>query len=433
MAKAKSPVSFKNRLETTFKTMPSETLRVGFSDIDKWVGMGNFAMNRMNSGRFDVAWMYGRNYILYGESGSGKSLMAALIAAEAQRKDGALVVWVDVEKATDDEAGKRWLARTGMDMDNLVYVSAAGLEEIKRLIAELAGELRDNFRVEGGDPVQPVVLVIDSWAAALPKTALERVKSGELVGDQGQKAKQTGDVILSTTHLSSGVPLLVIGIQHIMDNQEGFGRKHKTTGGNKMLYFASGCMLYTKQELRMEDVENPEHLAELKKVTENWSANLKKEIGIKHKDGEVVGITIVVENLKNRVSKPFTKIEVQVPYKFGVDPYGGLFELLMMEQAIFLVSAGRYGYTDPDVEADKDGKRVVTFYKKEFLKHADRIMQLQPADISNPDDMRKAAEPVVLPENVEALVETVKEAANDVVKRARAKKAKLAAEGEAQA
>ena len=254
MAKPKKKLGLKARLENTFITMPSDTLRVGFSNINMSVSMGNYAMNRMNSGRFDLAWYFGRNYIIYGESGSGKSLFAALLAVQAQQQHNALILWVDVEKATDDVAGQKWLARTGLDMDNVLYTSLAGLEELKRLIAETAKELRPKKNKDGTETapedVQPIVIIVDSWAAAQPASALERTVKGELVGDQGQKAKQTGEVILSTTHLSSGIPLMVIGIQHVMDNQDGFGRKHKTTGGNKMIYYASGAMLYSRRELR---------------------------------------------------------------------------------------------------------------------------------------------------------------------------------------
>lgn len=382
----KSAVSFKNRLESTFKTMSSEMVRVGFSDIDKWVGMGNYAMNRMNSGRFKTAWLFGRNYVLYGESGSGKSLMAAMIAARAQKEHNALVVWVDLEHATDDKAGQAWLRRAGLDLDNVIYVSLASLADLKKLIAESAMDVRKNYLGDGKEEIQPVVVVVDSWAAAQTDAQMERTEKGELVGDMGQKAKQTGDVILSTTHLSSGIPYMVIGIQHVMDNQDtntNKWMKHKTTGGNKMVYFASGCMLYTKKPLRMEDVEDPEQLAKLRETFADWSQNLKKDVGI-GKDGNIVGVTIVVENLKSRYAKPFQRIEVQVPYKFGMDPYSGLFELLLLEQAIWPTGGAWFAYRDDEKgKLDEETKlKVVKFQRSEFRAHADRIMDLQPEDLS---------------------------------------------------
>jgi RecA/RadA recombinase len=379
MAKPKkTAASFKNRLETTFKTMPSDTLRVGFSTIDLWCGVGNYAMNRINSGRFDRMLLFGRNYVFYGESGSGKSLNAAWVCADAQKRHNALVLWIDVEKATDSDTGRKWLQRAGIDMENCIYVSCAGLEEIKRTIAETCKMVRDACEGEDADPasIQPVVIIVDSWAAAQTEKQLERTEKGELVGDQGQKAKQTGEVILSTTHLCSGIPVLVVGMQHIYDNQDGFGRAHKTSGGNKMIYYASGCMLLTKKELRVEHVDNAEYKIKYKELDSGMTEELKKKMG---KDGATVGITCIMENLKSRVAKPFQKVEIQIPYLYGLDPYSGLFELLQQEGAIRVPSSGWYEYSDPTT---KDG--AVKFRKADFRQHADRIMALCPEDISDP-------------------------------------------------
>ncbi|RME09999.1 MAG: hypothetical protein D6816_03805, partial [Bacteroidetes bacterium] len=47
----------------------STTIGIGFSDLDMWVSSGNHAINYLNSGNFDQAFLFGRNYILFGESG----------------------------------------------------------------------------------------------------------------------------------------------------------------------------------------------------------------------------------------------------------------------------------------------------------------------------------------------------------------------------
>lgn len=374
--------SFGQRMGKVLSTINTPTFKRGFSKIDLWVSASNFAMNRLWSGRFDRALLFGRNYVFYGESGSGKSLMCAIIAGNAQREHGAYVVWLDVEHANDDEAGKQWLERAGVDTDpdNFEYVSCSTLEEIKTVIAKTAKEFQKMIDEEDGDlsEVPPVLFVVDSWAAALTESQWEKTggtDAGKITGDMGQKAKQTGDVINSVTHLCAGKPMMVIGVQHIMDNQDGYGRKHKTTGGNRMIYYASGCLMLTKKELKEEDTENEEVLSHYKKLDESMSKDARKAMG----KNRFVGISATMEILKSRVSKPFEKVDIQIPYLTGIDPYSGLFNLLQQEGLITTPSQGWYQYIG------SDGAEV-KFRKKDFREHADNIMALASEDISAPPD-----------------------------------------------
>lgn len=380
MAKKKS---FRERMTSVLTTVNSDMFHIGFSKVDKWISFGNYAMNRIMSGRFDRGLLFGREYILYGESGSGKSLMAAYLAADAQRQHNAFVVWLDIEHANDDEAGEAWLGRAGVNLheDNFLYLSMASLEDIKKTISKMAVEFREGI-ANGETDLQPVVFVVDSWAAALTGSQIERMESGDLVGDQGQKAKQTGDVVLAVNHLCSGIPMMTIGVHHVYDNQDMGGRKHKTSGGNKAIYMASGCLLLTKKELTDDAVENQEVAEHYKEIAANMTAEMKKKL----RGGKrTVGITAIVENIKSRVAKPFEKIEVQIPYMTGLDPYSGLFDLLFQEGVITSPAAGWYAYTD------KTGKEV-KFQRSKWREHADAAMAVAKEDISTPD-AKAPAEP----------------------------------------
>lgn len=228
--------------------------------------------------------------------------------------------------------------------------------------------------INDGEEPQPMMIVVDSWAAALTSSQMERVdgkKMGELVGDMGQKAKQTGDVILATTHACAGKPLMVIGVQHIMDNQDGYGRKHKTTGGNKMIYYASGCMLLTKKELKDDDDQlNDEVKRSIAKREETMTVETRKKMS------NFVGITAVMEILKTRVSKPFERVDIQIPWETGLDPYSGLFDLFQQEGVVKKGKQGWYFYLD-------ETGTPVNFQKGSFRDHADRIMVLADSNIGD--------------------------------------------------
>jgi len=381
---AKKP-SFGSRIGRTLNTIKSPTFNTGFTNINMWVSAGNYAMNRLWSGAFDQALLFGRNYVFYGESGSGKSLWSAIIAGNAQKVHGAYVIWIDVERANDDKAGEEWLQRAGVDTSEecFKYAGAATLEDIKSIIAKISVDYKNQvsagatFMPTPDQPVPdlpPIVFVVDSWAAALTSSQWEKAggkEAGKISHDMGQFVKQLGEVIKTVTHLCAGVPLMTIGVQHIMDNQDGYGRKHKTTGGHKMMYYASGAMMLTKRELRLEDVEDGAVKDEVTQYDDQMLADVKKSAG---GDKRFVGINAVMEIIKSRVSKPFSKIDVQIPYLTGIDPYSGLFSLLMQEGLISKGSPGWFEYTD--------GEDVKKFRKADFRDHADRLMVLADADIS---------------------------------------------------
>lgn len=378
MAKRTRKLSLKDRMEKTLTTISSPTFNLGFSCVDKWISSGNYALNRLWSGRFDRAMMFGRSYIYYGESGSGKSLGAAIACANAQKEHGALIVWIDVEKATDDEAGKQWLTRAGVDVDEIIYATAATLEEIKKTISSICVDYREMDEEERAE-MPPIVFVVDSWSAALTEAQWDQAEKGVVKGDQGQKAKQTGDLILQTTHLVGSLPIMVIGVAHIMDDTDMYSRrKHKTTGGNKMIYMASGALMLTKAELDSEDVDDDEVKEKYKRLRSNQNAKEKRK-------KKFAGIVSTVEILKSRVSKPFEKVQIQIPYDKGLDPYSGLFEVLVQEEIITSPSKGWYAYVDREnPKSDADG--VVKFQKGSFRDHAERLMEISNNDISNVSD-----------------------------------------------
>jgi RecA/RadA recombinase len=365
---------FTKKRQKVFSTFKSPTINVGFSNIDKWVDMGNFAMNRIMSGKFKEGLLFGRQYVYYGESGSGKSLQAAYACANAQKTHDAFVLWIDVEKATDDIAGQEWLKRTGVDLDeeNFQYITAATLGDCKKSISEICKMYREAYLDAADDFNRPMVIVVDSWSAAMTEKQWEEAVVGTLVGDMGQKAKQTGDMVQSITHLCSHLPVMVLGVGHIMDSQEKYGAKHKTTGGHKMFYMASGCLKLTKADLKTDDTNRKIE----DDVATKYYADLKAGMPKKHGEKkQIIGHVCVIDNLKSRSSKPGQRIEIQVPFNTGMDPYSGLFDLLIYEGAITVGKASWYQYGE--------GKGLQKFQRAKFRVHADAIMEW--ADVVNPN------------------------------------------------
>jgi len=392
MAKSKAvkPSSFGAKfasgLDKAFKTIKSPTYAVGFSNVNIWANLGSYALNRIMSGRFDRGLLFGRKYIFYGDSGSGKSFLAATTAANAQKEHGAHIVWVDVEKANDQDAGKEWLKNAGIDIDSesFHYLRAGTTLDARKILAEVCESYRT--AQEEGEDVPPMVLVVDSWAMMNTPNQMEAAEKGEQKFDRGLRIQMIGQIIIDCVHMTSGLPVLTIGIQHIMDSQEEYGPKHKTTGGHKMLYAASGCLLLTKSKLGNNDAEDEGIKTHYKNLSEKMTADLKAKYkgNASGKGGKSIGITCIAENIKSRASKPYEKIEIQIPFLTGIDPYSGLFDVMMAE-GVITFGGGWYTYKNID------GKEV-KFHKKEYREHADEIMKVMQPDVS----IKDASKPAVI-------------------------------------
>lgn len=351
--------SFADRAAKVFSTMGSDTLHVGFSNIDLWVGMGNYALNRLLSNDYKKAFLFGRMGVLAGEPGSGKSLFSAKICSLAQKDLGAYILWVDVEKATDDSAGKQWLKDAGVDIDtNFQYISCATPSEGMKIVSHFVSmyrkaknEAQDDEEID----LPPVIIIFDSLSAFIADSQLDKAKKGDNVSDQGLRAKQVGDLVLKSNHLLAGLPILTLGVLHVYMSQEEYGPQHKVTGGIKTIYMASTALMLTKAQLTAENSEDTSY-------GEGLTEKERKKVN--------VGMFSRAKVLKSRFSKPFEEVIVEVPFEKGIDPYSGLLDV-MMQDGIVHHEEGSQFYT-----ATLPSGEELKFYKKNFRQHADALMTI---------------------------------------------------------
>lgn len=344
---------------------PTATMAFDFVDDEKWFSSGNYAINKLLSGSYYRAYLFGRSVGIGGMSGSGKSLQAAIAAAQAQQQYDAFVIWADAEKATTGRSGKDWLGRLGVKTgeDDLLYVEVATIEDIKSLYSDVVKEMRK-------DPsMRPVVFVCDSIGMLMTQSQMEAAVGGEVKGDQGQSAKQKKDMIISITHLSTRLPIVFIGIVHTMASQDQYDPDEKLTGGRGIEYAASSVIVVNKMKLRIDQLEKSSKL-DIEKD------DVKKVIGIRSK----------VQVYKSRFSKPNVSVQIQIPWPHGMDPYSGLFDLMQAIGDVQKPAVGWYSYRT------KDGKEI-KFREKEFRDHADEIMRLAESDLLTTVDVEVPVDP----------------------------------------
>lgn len=334
--------AFGAKLRKSIEKFGSPTIHMGFDENPKWIGIGNYAMNKLLSGSYFNAFMYGRSVLIGGESGSGKSLILATAAAEAQKKDDAHIVWIDVENATT----KPWLEALGVDVsdERISFMGASTMGEVKRIIAEMVRHSDS----EPEDDKTNLMIIIDSWSDLLTEKEMDEAKSGVMKGDQGQAAKQIKNVIKAAGHMVARRPIIVAGVVHTMESQNQYDPDEKFLGGRGLIYLASLAFLFQKFKLRGE--------------------NLKEFDGDYDGDNrEVVGTKCKVKLYKSRFTKPNEEVDVQLVYPNGLDPFSGLFEYMKDSEKLIITAPGQGRYTVDWPEGKSAPKDFPdSFTKKQF-------------------------------------------------------------------
>ena len=98
MAKAFDVTKFRKSL-----TKSIDGLGIGFNDPTDWISTGNYALNYLVSGDFHKGVPLGKVTVLAGESGAGKSYIAAGNIVKSAQEQGIFVVLIDTENALDEK------------------------------------------------------------------------------------------------------------------------------------------------------------------------------------------------------------------------------------------------------------------------------------------------------------------------------------------
>lgn len=288
-----------------------------------WYGVGNYAINRVISGSYFRGLPQGRVTAFVGPSDSGKSFLLSNAMMAAQQA-GAFILAIDSENALD----YNYLKRVGVNVSPECFqgVGVVTVQDVVKVISEfMDGYIKAYGKYSKTAP--KVLLCIDSLSMLLTEAENEHFESGEQKGDQGQQAKQIKHFLktmtsrMKMTNMSLGVTAHVYGA----DPLKGEGLYSVTPA---LRYACSQIVLITKLRLKDDDVKDKKAIAA--------GAN-------------IIGIRLKVETFKSRFSKIGTKVELDVPYLSGINPYDGMLELMLVDGIVF--QGGSWytcTYPDPD-------------------------------------------------------------------------------------
>lgn len=319
---------------------------VGFSDPKIWIDSGNFALNRLISGNYYNGVPIGKVTMFAGESGSGKSLLAANVMRNAQQNYDTFVLLLDSEGAGD----KTWYINAGVNVDdNFLRAPVFTVSDCTQVVSRFIKEVAEQY------PERTFLVVMDSLGMLETETGQEKFMKGQTPGDQGQLAKQLKKFVKNCVYLVEQKNVGFLMTNHTYDSMDMFNPDQKITGGAGIIY-ASSIVIATKKY-------------KLKEVSE------EQEVAT---STGVHGVRTTAMVYKSRFNKPFEKTTIEIPWSMGIDPHSGL--VTMFETDGLLVKDGnKLRYTD------KNGEEHKYFRKSIPTTLLDQIMEENPYSISRED------------------------------------------------
>jgi len=185
----------------------------------------------------------GRITEIAGMESSGKSYMAAQVAANAQ-KQGFSVVYFDSESAIDPS----FLANAGCDIDNLIYAQAASVEMVLETIEQLLTETDDKY-----------LFVWDSLAFTPSISDLEGDFNPQSSMAVKPRILSKGLSKLTVPIANSNSVLLVLNqlkTNITMNVAEAMTTPYFTPGGKALAYSYSLRVWLTKRKAKKSFIEN---------------------------------------------------------------------------------------------------------------------------------------------------------------------------------
>ena len=324
MVKPFNPDKFRKGIT---KALPG--VAAGFHDPDTWVSTGNYVLNYLISGDFHKGIPLGKVTCFAGESGAGKSYIAAGNLVRHAQEQGIFVVLLDSENALDE----KWLQAIGIDTseDKLLRIGVAMVDDVAKILSEFVKEYKGSYEHVDEEERPKVLFVVDSLGMLLTPTDSDQFEKGDMKGDLGRKAKSLTALVRNAVNRIAQWNIGFVVTNHTYASQDMFDPDDKISGGQGFIYASSIVVAMKKLKLKLDADGN--------------------------KVSDVKGIRAACKVMKSRYAKPFESVKVNIPYDTGMDPYSGMFDMLM-GMGILEKVGNRYKYVSP-----VDNEEIILFQK----------------------------------------------------------------------
>ena len=334
MARAFDASKFRKNIT---KSVPG--MSVGFRDPDTWVSTGNFTLNKLISNDFHKGIPLGKVTVFAGESGAGKSFIAAGNVVKNAQDQGIFVVLIDSENALDES----WLHALDVDTtpEKLLKLNVAMIDDVAKIISDFMKGYKEDHADKPDEERPKVLFVIDSLGMMMTPTDVDQFNRGDMKGDMGRKPKALAALVRNSVNMFGDYNVGLVATNHTYASQDMFDPDDKISGGQGFIYASSIVVAMRKLKLKVDADGN--------------------------KTSQVHGIRAACKVMKTRYSKTFESVQVEIPYETGMSPYSGLVEFF--EAKGLLVKQGnRLKYVT------KAGEEMIEFRKNWSDEKLDVVM-----------------------------------------------------------
>ena len=310
----------------------------GFRDPDTWVSTGNYCLNRLISGDFQKGIPLGKVTVLAGESGAGKSFIAAGNVVRNAQEKGIFVVLIDSENALDE----KWLHALDVDTseDKLLKLNVAMIDEVAKIISEFMKDYKAEY-ADVDDAERPKILfVVDSLGMMLTPTDVDQFGKCDIKGDMGRKPKALAALVRNCVNMFGDYNVGMVCTNHTYASQDMFDPDDKISGGQGFIYASSIVVAMKKLKLKEDEAGN--------------------------KISEVRGIRAACKVMKTLYAKPFEGVQVKIPYETGMDPYSGLVDFFE-SKGVLVKSGNKLAYTTSSGEIMSEFRKNWTGDKLDII------------------------------------------------------------------
>ena len=345
------------------KSVPG--LSVGFNDPDTWISTGNYTLNKLISDDFQKGIPLGKVTVLAGESGAGKSYIAAGNVVKNAQEQGIFVVLIDSENALDE----KWLHALDVDTseEKLLKLNMSMIDDVAKTVSDFMRDYKAEYTDKDKDERPKVLFVVDSLGMLLTPTDVDQFQKGDMKGDMGRKPKALTALVRNTVNMFGEFNVGMLCTNHTYASQDMFDPDDKISGGQGFIYASSIVIAMRKLKLKVDADGN------------NTS--------------DVHGIRAACKVMKTRYAKPFESVQVEIPYETGMSPHSGLVDFFEAKGNL-KKTGNRLEYTSPVTG------EVVTQFRKPWNANTDGCLDIvmneydaQPEEIK--DSMGDAVEEAV--------------------------------------
>lgn len=250
----------------------------------------------------------GRVVEIYGPESSGKTTLAIHAIAECQKKGG-IAAFIDAEHAFD----RFYAEKLGVDVENLLISQPDNGEQ--------ALEIAENLIRSGAIDI----IVIDSVAALVPRSEIEGEMGDSKVGLQARLMSQALRKLTATIGRTGCCCIFINQLREKIGVL--FGNPETTTGGNALKFYAS---------IRLD-------------IRRSGSP-------IKDREGNLIGNSVKVKVVKNKLAPPFKIATFDIMYGQGISKTGELIDL-GSELEIVQKSGSWFSYEGTKIAQGRDAAK----------------------------------------------------------------------------